>query len=281
MKYWRQFDMQYNRYVFSDLENADFDITQYSRLKFGDDDAARKIGYDLANGFFEKHSALLLANQCVIIPSPYNVVENAATIMAKYFMYRLNELLVEANGNHLDWSIIHRKVSYIQDYGFLDKEKRAALINNDDFYMNTEYLEGKLLIFVDDVKITGTHEDKLINIIQKRYIKNKVMFVYYTSYIGNDASVESRLNFAAIEKPSDYVSLVCSHKTRMIIRPMKYLLGQSPDVLKKTLDGLPADAIRDLYLGSLCEGYYRLPTYQISFKMVSDAYKNILNEELI
>ncbi len=138
--------MQYSQHAFSDLDNPGFDIKTYSRLKFGSDIAARDLGYELADGLFAEHAALLLANQCVIIPSPYNIVENAATKMSRHFMNKLNEHLVSANGRHADWSLIHRKVSYIQDYGFLPQAEREKLIGNDMFFMNTEYLAGKLLI---------------------------------------------------------------------------------------------------------------------------------------
>jgi hypothetical protein len=258
----------YSLNVFESLKDLGFDPVDYSHLKFGCDNTAKGFGYRLAEGFFKEHSSVLLANKCVVIPSPYNYIPNAATIMARYFVDRLNDLLVGASGNHVEYSIIHRKVSYINDYGFLPKEKRAALINNDDFFMNTEFLRDKLLIFVDDVKITGTHEDKLIDIMRVRNIKNDSFFVYFGEYIGKDPVIESKLNFAGIKDLETYIKYMLLHKTHIIIRPMKFLLGQNINDLIPALSKLPDNIISEIYHGCLNEGYYQLPNYQRSFDAI-------------
>jgi hypothetical protein len=253
-------------------EGFGFQPREYSMLKFGSVEIAKEFGKRLADAFFMKHMAVLLANRVVVIPSPYNHVPNAATIMTKYFVNRLNEQLVHENGSPVEYDTIHRKVSYINDYGFLNKEKREALINNDDFYMNIEFLEGKLLIFVDDVNITGTHERKLIDIMKQRGIKNDAFFVYYGKYGGLNAAIESRINFAGIRNVHEYVDFIVSNEAHIIIRPMKMLLGSDPDTLEEELERLTPEHIYDIYHACLAEGYFRLPAYQKTFDVVRRMY---------
>jgi hypothetical protein len=263
---------EFSLHHFEDIYNMGFDPVDYSHLKFGCDKTAMRFGYELADGFFKKFHDVLLANRCVVIPSPYNFVPNAATIMTKHFVDRLNSLLVNENGVHVDYSIIHRKVSYINDYGFLSKEKRASLINGDDFFLNTEYLEGKLLIFVDDVKITGTHEEKLIDIMQKRGITNDCFFLYFASYCGDNPTIEAQLNFAGIHSVLEYADYILYNESHIIVRPLKYLLSQEPSCLRQALKMLPAKTIREIYCGCLGEGYYKLPSYQGTFKVINEVY---------
>lgn len=164
---------------FHGMEDLGFSPDEYSLLKFGDDDTARRFGYQLAELFFELHADVLLTNQAVVIPSPYNHVMNAASILARHMVDRLNDLLVHANGTAVEWSTVHRKVSYTNDYGTLSADIRKALLDNDQFFFNKEFIQGKVLIFVDDVLITGTHEQKLQQIMTDAHVYNRSFFLYY------------------------------------------------------------------------------------------------------
>jgi hypothetical protein len=256
-------------YQFSDLANAGFTALEYSKLKFGSDSVARKFGYELAKDFFEKYSDVLLSNRCVVIPSPYNHVENAATVMTKHFVNKLNELLVLANGEHVEYSVIHRKISYISDYGFLSKDKRRNLINGDSFFLNKDFYKDKVLIFVDDVCITGTHEDKLKDILHKEGITNDCFFLYFAKYLGNNASIEAELNFAGIKHVDDYLRLAREPNHNVIVRPIKFLLGQQDVKLFETaIHELPMAYRLKIYHGALGEGYYKVPGYQRNFHVL-------------
>lgn len=259
-------------HTFTNVTSASFSARTYSRLKFGSDDAARIMGYELANDIASKHIDKLISNRVVVIPSPYNFVENAATRLTYYMVNRLNQILVEKNGSPVETSIIHRKVSYINDYGFLSKEKRKGLIDNDSFYINKDFTKGKLFIFVDDVLITGTHEDKLKEILEKEQLPNDAIFAYYAQYCGNNPEIEAAINFADIKDTSDFISLTQTRKHRMLVRPIKYILGLSPKNLRKVLKSLNPYQIEELYNGCLGEGYFKIPNYQANFNAIKKSF---------
>lgn len=261
--------MSYDRFSvhkFTSFEDAPFKVEDYSRLKFGCDVAAKSFGYQLAEGFFAVHCDKLITNECIIIPSPYNQVENAATIMTKHFMNRLNELMVESCGRHVEYMTVQRKVSYTNDYGFLSKEKRKGLIDNDTFYFNKEYVRNKLLIFIDDVRITGTHEEKLIEILKQRRLKNNAVFLYFAEYFGDQPDIEAKINFAAVSSLDDYITMTRQPNHHVIVRPIKFLLGQSEQKFEYLLENLDQSVINKIYFGALHEGYYRIPQYQSNFQ---------------
>jgi hypothetical protein len=254
---------------FSDLETASFDPKTYSRLKFGSDQAARVMGHRLAAEFFFAHGDKLLANDIVVFASPYNYLPNAATVMTQHFIARLNELLVFSQGKHVDYSLVHRKVSYTADYGFLSKEKRKGLIDNDSFSLNRDFIAGKLLLFVDDVRITGTHEDKLMEVLQRDRIDNDAMFLYFANYTGTKADIEGQLNFAAIQAMEDFAALTKEPNHHVIIRPIKYILSRPVEELKASLPGFNDDVVFAMYYGCLAEGYYKVPSYQANFAILT------------
>jgi hypothetical protein len=253
---------------FSTLDDMPFAAMEYSYLKFGSDRVAKKFGYELAEHTFQKHSEILMTNQCVVIPSPFNFVPNAATIMAEHFTARLNQLLVHANGSHAEWSIIHRKVSYTNDYGFLPKEKRRALIDNDEFYLNRGFLgTDKVLLFIDDVKITGTHEDKLIDVLENHGVQNPAIFLYYAQheFTGTGADIEAKINFAGIKTVADYVRLAKEPHHHLIVRPIKFMLSADHSDFMHLIEGTSHEWKEKLYNACIGEGYYKIPLYQHNF----------------
>ena len=253
-------------------ENAmPFSPESYSLLKFGNDETARRFGHELAESFFARFSSILLAYPTVVIPSPYNFVKNAATIMTQYFVSYLNHLLVHANGSHVDYSIIHRKVSYTNDYGFMSKEQRQNLIANDSFFLNEGFYEGKTLIFVDDIRITGTHEERLKAILRNnsRLCNNRVFYVYYGRLRGpSRPEIEAALNFASVRSLDDYMRLSKQPGHHVIVRPIKFLLGRSQTEFRQFLQSCPNSLARELYDGCLGEGYYQIPDYQDNFHLL-------------
>lgn len=256
---------------FSSLADAAFTAHEYSRLKFGSDICARKMGYQLAEDLFIKHADALLANRVLVIPSPFNYVKNAATIMTHHFVNRLNEILIGVNGNNVECDLIKRLIGYTADYGFLSAEKRKGLLDRDAFYLNRAFWADKTLIFVDDVRITGTHEDKLVEMLAKYDIQNPAFFVYYAEYLGDNAAIEAELNFAAVKSLEDYATISREPGHHTIVRPIKYLLGYPDrDELKVFLKGQPRAACERLYHNALAEGYTRIPGYQSNLRLVKD-----------
>lgn len=270
---------QHAVHTFQDLISAGFSPEQYSRLKFGQNSAAREFGYALADSIFARFGPELLSNRCVVIPSPYNQVKNVASIMTDHFARRLNHLLTLNSGEHCDTSVIHRKVSYINDYGFLNAEQRKRLIDGDDFYFNPEFYKDKILIFIDDVRITGTHEIKLKELLDKHGIENTCIFGYYALYEGQQADIEAAINFAGMKGVDDLIALIRdADNYHMIVRPIKYILGVCTEKqCTHLLDALTSWQLEDLYFGCLGEGYYRIPKYQANFQLIKAAYEKALN----
>ncbi|QIG70782.1 phosphoribosyltransferase-like protein [Rhizobium phage RHph_I1_18] len=255
-------------YKFTSLADVPFNPASYSKLKFGCDTNAKIFGRKLAASFYQNYQGDILSNRVLIIPSPYNYVPNAATVMTHHFINRLNEMIVEDNGTHVELMTIPRKVSYINDYGFLPKETRKSLLAGDSFYLNESYVEGRLLVFIDDVKITGTHEDKLKEILQTYKRKNDAFFLYLAEYNGDQPDIESKINFAGVKTIKDYARLANQPDHHLIVRPIKFLLSRDHQEFADFIKQQTPQFVEKLYHSCLNEGYYRIPNYQVNFQLL-------------
>lgn len=271
---------QHFAHTFATLTDAGFNTSDYSKLKFGSNQAAKRMGRILAESFFEAHWGRLLHEQFVVIPSPYNYVKNAATVLSEHFVDHLNYRVALSGGKALEWDIIHRKVSYINDYGFLSKEDRKALIDGDTFSINQDFWGKKNLIFIDDVNITGTHEDKLIEILDAENVTNDTFFLYFAKYNGTEANTEAALNFSNINSVSAFVQMIKDEPdAKCLVRPIKYLMSQNEITFKVALSQLPLPYVEQLYLGCLAEGYNVIDKYEENFEFLHHFFEsNILNK---
>ncbi|MBP2236177.1 hypothetical protein J2Z31_002691 [Sinorhizobium kostiense] len=271
MKQFQEFAL----HEFQSIEDAPFRPEQYSRLKFGCDEAAREMGYEIADAFFQKSAPALLDSRCLMISSPYNFVPNAATIMTMHLLNRLNSHIVDAKGNHVEYATVPRKISYVNDYGLLSGEHRKSLIAGDRFYFNAQHFEGRCLLFVDDVKITGTHENRLVELMHEQHLKNKTFFLYFARYTGDRPDIESEINFAAVKSISDLNQIVAEPSHHMTARQIKYILTADPsELFHDFLRFRSARYLKSLYFNCLHEGYYKIREYEPNMSVIRDAIEH-------
>lgn len=261
-------ERQFALHDFNHIDSASFDISGYSELKFGSDKAAKMFGYEMADKFFLEHHNTLITNKCVVIPSAFNVVKIASTILAYHFMNRLNDLLVTEDSDIVEWTTMHRSMSYISDYCTMSKKERERLLEGDKLYINQDYVKGKTLLFVDDVTITGTHEQKISKFLKDLRLNNKRIFCYCVKYQGSNPKVESLLNHAGIKTIDDYVKLVNEPNHHLVVRAIRFLLDQSNEKLKTALDKLDNKFIDKLYLACLAKEYHKIEEYRVNLETI-------------
>lgn len=264
-------------YEFENLNDVLFDAKDYSLLKFGSDRVARLFGYQMGDKFYKEYKDLLINNRCVIIPSAFNVVEIASTILARQFMNRLNHLLTRDGYRIVDWTTMHRTMSYIADYCLMSKEDRQALLKGDKLYINRDYIKDKVLIFVDDIIITGTHEHKIIDFLKELDVNNRCIFCYYAQYIGDSAEIEYQLNHSGINNIDDYIKLIKDHRWghHLVVRAVRFLLDQSINDLIKALEIFDDEFVEKLYFACLCKEYDKITGYKNGFELIKARFDEI------
>lgn len=265
-----KFDRQFAVHDFKCLDSASFNLQDYSELKFGSDRVARLFGYQMGDKFYNQYRDILINNRCVIIPSAFNVVEIAATILARHFNNRLNDILSLEGHNIVDWTTMHRSMSYMADYCLMSKEERKRMLSGDKLYINRDFIEGKALIFVDDITITGAHENKVNGFLEELGLTNQHIFCYYARYQGDAAEIESQLNHSGIGTIKDYIKLVNESNHHIVVRAVRFLLDQPLQDLVFALERLDNEFIDKLYFACLAKEYDKIEGYRAGFELIRE-----------
>ena len=241
-----------------------FDAGDYSRFKYGDDTVAADFGTDLANGFInEVLKSEVPTKQIVVASSPYSFIPTATFAMKNYFVFALNRWLAENNLPVVQETKVHRTITYKDDYGALDAEQRMTLIGNDSFHIDAAFLQDKMLVFLDDIKITGSHERMIAKMIKQYDLHNDVYMLYFAELANPDIhpNIENYLNYHDVRSIFDLDKIINSGAFVINTRIVKYLLCYEHDSFCIFIQNQSAKFINELYNMALGNSYHTMDSY--------------------
>ena len=260
-----------------------FEADDYSRFKFGDDLVASKFGRDLANGFirdFLENDDI--TEQIVVISSPYCFIPTATFAMKDHFIYQLNHWLAEQGKQVVQEAKVHRTITYKEDYGELSAEDRMKLIGNDSFHIDREFLTGKTLLFLDDIKITGSHERMILKMAKEYGLKNDMFMLYFAELANKEIhpNIENFLNYHCVKSVFDLHDIINDGNFRFNTRIVKYILNCDFNSFVTFLEGQDKNFISSLYNLALGNSYHEIESYAENFNFLKN-YLNNKNYKLI
>lgn len=273
----------YSLHKIHDTNNFGFSADDYSQFKFGDDKIAKKFGIDLAEGFIKSFlENNLLSEQIVVISSPYCFIPTATFAMKNYFVNQLNHWLVENNRIVVQEAKVHRTITYKDDYGELSAEDRIKLIGNDSFHIDKEFLKDKVLFFLDDIKITGSHEKMILKMVKEYGLKNDIYMLYFAELVNRDIhpNVENHLNYHKVRSVFDLDEIIKSGNFCFNTRIVKYILNCDFNSFSIFLERQTEDFIYNLYSLSLGNSYHTIECYSRNLNFLKN-YLNNKNYKLI
>lgn len=286
-------------HLIQDPQNLPFSKEEYSSFKYGSKSVAREYGYSL---FIHLKQELLTAYgshlehmpQLVICSPPYNHIPTAAGAMTDYLVEYLNEFLAGMNKPVCQRTKVHRNHSYIDDYGVMTKKERMKLIGGDKFHIDAEFIHCKHIIFVDDIRITGSHEQVMSNMLKERGIilgEWCTWWFCYYAVLSNDKthpSIENKLNHASVDHVTDLIPLFAGGDFILNTRVVKFLLKSRPYDFKLAIVTLQVvggtSSISALYHLALGNSYHLIPEYKDNFKslkLLIDEYNKARSPQAI
>jgi hypothetical protein len=259
---------------YSLLKTDQFDEStyyNYSRFKHGSKKIAREFGKSLAEKLinlntFEK------GNSYVIYDAPYKNVSTASHALKNYLLASLSYDLMNKNCE-IKQDKIHRDQSYDNDYGLMTKEERVKAITSDLFSMNPKFIDEKdILVFIDDIKITGAHEDRIKSLLQRYDITNECIFIYLFEYTGSDPKTEHRLNHHGVSDLLDVNDIIRNDEFIFNTRVVKFILNAKLDEFVNFIMYQSDSFQETLFNYSVLNNYYKTDKYKMNF----DILKNLL-----
>ncbi len=262
-------------YTLHKIENAGefgFSPDDYSRFKFGSDAVAQKFGEALAEGFIQNH---LIPNrpsgQFVVLSSPYSFIPTATFALKNYFVYSLNAWLAAHDLPVVQEAKVHRTITYKEDYGELDAAQRMQLIGNDTFHIDRIFVEGKILLFLDDIRITGSHERMILKMVAEYGLANEIHLLYFAELTNKNIhpNIENFLNYYSVKDVWDLEPIINSGRFALNTRVVKYLLNADLNNFASFIPLQCAAFIHQLYNMALGNGYHTIEAYQRNLHYLS------------
>jgi len=260
----------FSAFKINDKENFGFSPETYSRLKFGSLSAARHFGESLAQGFIHHFGNLLTDRQIVVLPSAYSHIRTASCIMKDFFVNRLNLFLFDHNCPPVEESKISRTVTYREDYGEMTAEQRYNLIKGDKFHVDKSFMDNKKLIFIDDIKITGTHERIITKMLDDFDIQNDC-FMLYLAELQNDSvhpNIENYLNHFCVKGLDNLDEIIKTGDFIFNTRVVKYILNSDYNQCKVFLARQDKSFINDLFYLAIGNSYGKFLEYRKNLEYI-------------
>jgi len=212
-------------------DNPGFSSVEYSKFKYGDTNIANKYGNELFDLFIQKFEKeiVCLDHSIMIYSSPYAYLPTASYYMTNAFYNKFNQYLSFAKNTNVQvqFGKIDRCQTYFQDYGAMSAKERFELIKNDTYSLNILPDKNSVLLFLDDISITGTHQIVVENILKENNIKNKSYFLYYAVLENKsiNPSFENELNYAYVKELNHLIEIILSDSFVNTTRTTKFILS--------------------------------------------------------
>jgi PRTase ComF-like len=245
--------------------NFDFDPKEYSLFKFGDGDVACKFGTQLAKGFIQNVlQKQPISSQIVVISSPYAFIPTATFALKNHFIFELNKYLVQNNFPVVQETKVDRTVTYREDYGGLSAEERMKLISNDHFHIDASYCLNKTLLFLDDIRITGSHERMINRMLQEFDLKNAGYLLYFAELtnMNIDPKIENYFNFSAVKSIFDLTAIVKNKNFVINTRIVKYILNSTSEEFNEFAQQQDLTILKTIYNQAVGNSYFSIDGYK-------------------
>ena len=249
----------------TDATSFTFSEEDYSLFKFGDNLVAKKFGYELAAAFIDNVIPTMDTNkQIVVLSSPYFYIPTATFAMKNQFVCTLNRWLALHNFNVVQEAKVHRTITYKDDYGALNAAERMQLIGNDSFHIDSVFVEGKTLVFLDDIRITGSHEKMITKMLDSFGLKNETHLLYFAALVNTSIhpNIENHLNYFKVKSIKDLHPIINSGHFIINTRIVKYILNTSANDFIAFIDMQSQQFKNELYDMALGNNYYTIDVYK-------------------
>lgn len=246
-------------------EECPFSEADYSYFKFGDTAIAEKFAFQLFEKFIQSFGHQLLNKEEIyLLPSPYFAIPTASNYLCLHFKKHLNRFLFENMRPACKESKIYRQQTYTEDYGNMSFEERIRLIANDTYYIDKKFIENKFCIFIDDIKISGSHEKTILKILNAHQIKGEFLFLYFAELVNSEIhpNIENHYNYFAVKSVQDIIQIIHGEKFKFNTRMIKYILNLNDENFDIILEKISLVQKLELFDLAISNNYHQINTYQ-------------------
>lgn len=246
---------EFSLHIIKDSNSLPFSPSDYSMFKYGSKSIARQFGKAL--GSMLSHY-VPTDKQLVVTPAPYNFIPTATFALKDYVIAELNQRICGANnGIPIQEVKIFRPASYNTEYGSMTLEERRAAIGSEVFHIDKEFVKGKFLVFLDDIRVTGAHEERIREMIKRLDLQCEYMFVYFARTSETvQPQIENYLNLYAMKSLLNLDWIIKNDEFIFNTRNVKFILKADFEEFKNFINYQRDKFKETLYTNLLGNGYH-------------------------
>jgi hypothetical protein len=222
----------------------------------------------MARRLAEVGADVVLADRLVVTASCFKVVPLASVALARVVAYRLNRLRADAGRPPVTWTQFYREQLIEGDYSTMSLAQRREFIERDVIRVDPQVLADAAVLVVDDVRVTGFHEDRLATVLAAAGVP-AATFAYCLVIDGrDDPTVEKRMNQASVDGLDALAALVRSDGFTLNSRVCKLILGAPLAEVGRLVGSLPPALLAELVSGLECNGYAVMDRYRPAYELM-------------
>lgn len=243
-----------------------FSPLYYSQFKYGSGSAARHYAATLASVL--NAAATTATGRLYITGSAYAKVPTAAVPLA-WWTARLLAIM----GRSTTYFHLSRS-AFEGDYGASSLEARTQMLAKSPPYIGTASLcaclKGAHVVIIDDIRITGKHEQDLLPLLQKAGVATAT-FCYLAivpqAEGEQDPLIEDRLNHAAIKTLYDITLLARQRLFYCNARTCKFILSAQPASIEQFVADMPLRLLDRFVRAMRSDSYDTCAQYREQFEL--------------
>jgi hypothetical protein len=254
-----------------------FVAADYSRYKYGATACGAVFALALADAFQRACPRVAEAPCLLIASAPYKYVPTAAHALARAFADDLNQRRYFRSLPPARLIKIGRQHLSPDDYGQFSNEQRRALMQTNPLLLDRTLLQDAHLVVIDDLKVTGAHQDCLIDATDGLPLLSRT-FLYIAKFLAPpgalDPTIEDQLNHSFAKKLADVMEIVRSPDFAWNARLCRFLLSaRNRAELPAFLMRMPDRFLLDLSEKSRGDGYDVMDAYRKSYMLLQMALR--------
>lgn len=248
-----------------DQSGLPFDSRKYSMFKYGCHASAESYALRMAQMIRQEFSHWK-SEEVMVTGSAFKVAPTASEAIANLVFKYLKPFFP-----FLQKIKIRRDSIFPNDYGSLSIDERESLMARNVLWVDEDTLRGKKLIVVDDLRVTGAHEKKIMQVIEKSAFE--VLFCYVGRLVGSyQPSCEAHINHSAVGSIMDLENIILRGHFHVNARVCKYILSYN-NVAELTdfLSSVPEEVLSTLEWCIQGDGYHLMPEYSKNYEVLKNA----------
>ena len=287
--------------IINSKEDADpEEARMYSLMKYGDPKAVRFWAKKMTDHIMSDPEmvSLFKENKFVITSSAFGSVQTAANAIASEVTYMLRE-----KGIRVEKVKIDRAGGFAAtNYGQMGHEQRERLAKARKISLSDVArgkMENAVVLVIDDVKVTGTHEKMIDGLLESTGAK-KYMFGYMIGFgpdiSKNEPEAEEWLNRNAVGYIGDLLPIFAGDNASPTLnaRTLKFILDADPErelSHKEKLENLESflmsagnSVLYDIYIhATSADAYQLMPKFRPGFQVLRRVMvkRCLINEEAL